>query len=147
MGKKIKKIIKTFCYSILPIMTSQAEVLQNLLPSRKELEWVGSCSLGPKIPVLWLSRGNGISHCQASFHFQECSPSDPALQPKVSNHTSVSGHRPGPWAAALSLALTGSLTHKLAGLLDPYIKQHVLISAAVIPGEGAGDTGRSAGKG
>ena len=36
--------------------------------------------------------------------------------------------------AALSLALTGSLTHKLAGNLDPYIKQHLLISAAVIPG-------------
>lgn len=37
--------------------------------------------LGPKIPVLWLSRGSSISHRQVSFHFQECSPSNPALQP------------------------------------------------------------------
>lgn len=50
--------------------------------------------------------------------------------------------------AALSLALTGSLTHKLAGNLDPYIKQHLLISAAVIPGgRGRGQSEEEQGRG
>ena len=41
---------------------------------------------------------------------------------------------------SLVLGLDWLSNPQVSGILDPYIKQHVLISAAVIPGGGGGGT-------